>query len=476
MTEAARMSERADRTRVEMVMDGVRARIAARLSPPGSRLPSLRAHAVATGVSKSTVVEAYDRLAAEGLIMARPGSGFFVSGRAAAPQLAETAPQLDREIDPLWISRQSLQAPDGALKPGCGWVPASWMPDTLLRKALRALARGGATALSDYDGPLGHGGLRHVLARRMAERGVAAAPDQILLTDSGTQALDLVCRLLLQPGDAVIVDDPCYFNFHALLRAHGAVAVGAPMTPTGPDVEAFAAALAEKRPRLYLTNSGLHNPTGATLSPLVAHRVLKLCEDAGTVIVEDDIFADFDIEGAPRLAALDGLERVVQIGSFSKTLSAAARCGFVAARGPWIEALADLKIATSFSGARLAAELVHAATTDAGYRRHMEQVRRKLARAMEETIRALTRLGVQPWIEPRGGMFLWCSLPDGLESADIARRCLAQGVILAPGDAFSLSRSAGSHLRFNVAQCGDPRIFVTLEQAMKAARDVRAPL
>lgn len=461
--------EREAGTLVEQVMAGLRTRIAARSLAPGARLPSLRAHAAALGVSKSTVVEAYERLAAEGAIRARPGAGFYVAGRAAPLVLAETEPRIDRDVDPLWISRQSLQAPQETLKPGCGWLPASWMPDALLRKGLRGLARGGADALAEYDGPLGHGGLRQVVARRLCARGVGAAPERILLTESATQALDLLCRLLLRPGDVVLLDDPCYFNFQALLRAHRVEAVGVAMTPTGPDVEAFAAALAQHRPRLYLRNAGLHNPTGAALSPLVAHRLLKLAEEAGALIVEDDIFADFEESDGPRLAALDGLERVALIGSFSKTLSAAARCGYIAARGEWIEALIDLRIATSFSGPRLAAALAFAATTDAGYRRHMETTRRRLAQAMEATMRALAPLGVTPWIEPRGGMFLWCALPNGLRAEEVARRALAEGVILAPGDAFSLSRGAGGFLRFNVAQSADRRIYETLARAMDGA-------
>lgn len=130
----------------------------------------------------------------------------------------------------------------------------------------------------------------------------------------------------------MLVDDPCYFNFHALLRAHRARIVSVPYTPSGPDLGLFAQALAEHRPRLYVTNSALHNPTGATLSAATAHRLLKLAEQSGLTIVEDDIFADLEPETAPRLAGLDGLERVIQIGSFSKTLSASVRCGFIAAR------------------------------------------------------------------------------------------------------------------------------------------------
>lgn len=115
-----------------------------------------------------------------------------------------------------------------------------------------------------------------------------------MLTESGTQAIDLLCRLLLEPGDTVLVDDPCYFNFQALLRAHRAEVIGVPYMAAGPDVDAFAAILSERRPRVYITNSAVHNPTGATLSPVVAHRVLRLADQHGLTIVEDDIFADFE--------------------------------------------------------------------------------------------------------------------------------------------------------------------------------------
>jgi DNA-binding transcriptional MocR family regulator len=289
-----------------------------------------------------------------------------------------------------------------------------------------------------------------------------------MLTESGTQAIDLICRFLLEPGDTVLVDDPCYFNFLALLRAHRARVVSVPYTPSGPDVELFAQALAEHRPRLYITNSALHNPTGATLSPVVAHRLLKLADQSGLTIIEDDIFGDFEHEPSPRLAAFDGLDRVVHIGSFSKSLSAAVRCGFIAARHDWIEGLIDMKIATSFGGGRLSAELVLSVLKDGTYRKHMEGLKERLSRAMGQTRARLQALCIKPWIEPRGGMFLWCELPEGLDAAGIARRALAENVVLAPGNAFSVAQSANRFLRFNVAQSTDPRIFSVLETAMRA--------
>jgi DNA-binding transcriptional MocR family regulator len=448
------------------VMREIHQRIAGRQLITGARLPSIRALAGHMNVSKSTVVEAYDRLAAEGTIFARRGSGFYVSAPMPPLSLIDIGPRLDREIDPLWVARQALETEEALLKPGCGWLPPSWLPQDSMRRALRSLAKADSEVLSSYDTPLGFAPLRQLLARRLQESAIDAAPGQILLTDSGTQALDLLCRFLLEPGDTVLVDDPCYFNFHALLRAHHAKVVGVPYTRTGPNLPRFEQALAEHRPRLYLTNSALHNPTGAAVSPLTAHRVLKLAEQYDLTIVEDDIFADFEPEPSSRLAAFDGLNRVVHVGSFSKTLSAAVRCGYIAARPEWIDALADLKIATTFGGSRLSAELVYRMLKEGSYRRHTESLRLRLAHAMGPVAGQLAALGIQAWMRPRGGMFLWCSLPEDVDAVELSRGALKQGVVLAPGNVFSLSKSAGSFLRFNVAQSGDARLFEVLRQLL----------
>lgn len=469
-----RMVTDRETTRTEALMNAVRSKIANRALGSGDRLPSVRRFASTMDVSPSTVVEAYDRLEAEGVIRGRRGSGFYVTGANLPPiALAERGSPRERNVDPFWVSRQSLDADPSFLKPGCGWLPADWMPNAALRRGLRAVGRADNTVLADYGSTRGSLALRRLLLGRFADEGIMATPEQIMLTSSATQAIDLICRLLLRPGDTVLLDDPCYFNFQALLRAHQVRIIGVPFTRTGPDTAAFEKALDEK-PRLYITNSALHNPTGGTLSPQTAHRVLSAAAANGVTIVEDDIFADFEPSLSPRLAILDGLNRVIRIGSFSKTLSASVRCGYIAARADWIEELVDLQVATSFGGpSPVATELIAGVLAGGSYRKHMDEVRQRLTRARKEAMQRLAPLGIAPWIMPRGGFYLWCSLPDGVDSAVVARRCMEDKVVLAPGNVFSVSQSAASFLRFNVAQLSDKRVFGVLRNAMKGGRVAR---
>jgi DNA-binding transcriptional MocR family regulator len=454
--------------RTTAVVDAIRQRLAARALGPGQRLPSIRAFAVTMRVSPATVVEAYDRLAAEGVIRARRGSGFYVADKALPPLALTGEPRRPRAVDPFWVSRQSLDADATTLTPGCGWLPSDWMPQDALRGAVRALARGDGAALTDYSATRGSTALRRVLQARLAGIGIDTSSEQILLTSSGTQAIDLICRMLLRPGDAVLVDDPCYFNFLALLRAHQARIVSVPVTPTGPDIARFEAVLAAERPRLYITNSGLHNPTGATLSLQTAHRLLNAAAAHDMIIIEDDIYGDFEPEPSPRLAALDGLQRVMLIGSFSKTLSASVRSGYIAARPDWIEPLIDLQIATGFGGpGQFAAETLAQVLTGGSYRKHIEELRSRLARARPRVAARLQRLGITPWLVPRGGFQLWCSLPEGCTAIEVAQSAMQHDVVLAPGDVFSATQSAAAMMRFNVAHCEDQRVMVALERAIR---------
>jgi DNA-binding transcriptional MocR family regulator len=441
-----------------MVMTAIRQRIAGRSLTPGARLPSIRRLATALKVSPSAVVEAYERLVAEGAINSRPGSGFYLASQAAPLSLAEIGPRLDRAVDPFWVSRQSLESSDGVLKPGCGWLPPSWLPEDSIRRALRGLSRASGPVLADYGSPLGLPALRRHVARRMAERGIECAPDQIMLTESGTQAMDLLFRFLIEPGDTVLLDDPCYFNFQALLRAHRAKMVGVPHTPSGPDIALFADSLATHRPRRYITNSAIHNPTGATLQPAIAHRLLKLAEQHDLIIVEDDIFADLRPRSLTRIATLDQLRCTIYIGSFSKSVSAALRVGFLACNAALASDLADVKMLTHVSSSEYCERTLDAIVGDGHFLRHTNRLQDRLKRATATGVEALTRLGATIFKVSDQSLYLWARLPGPDDSIAFAKEMLGKHVILAPGTIFSAHANIVSPwFRFNVAYLGDPR-------------------
>jgi DNA-binding transcriptional MocR family regulator len=456
-------------SRVESVAAYIRDRVATRALARGARLPSVRELAEKLGVSKSTVVEAYERLAAEGAVAARRGSGFFVAGSAPPLALRMADPPPEPAVDPFWINRHAMMGAADFLCPGAGWLPDSWVLDLGVQRALRIAARSGAERRRQYDEPLGFAPLRRLFSTRLADRAAPIDPDQVIVTDSCSQALDLVCRFLLSPGDTAVVDDPCYFNFLSLLKASRAKIVAAPLQPDGPDVEALERLFVEHRPRLYLTNAGVQNPTGATVSPAKAHRMLRLAEDHGVVVVEDDTFGDFEQEPAIRLAGLDGFKRVVQVGSATKAVGAATRCGYIAARADWIAPLVDLKLAISMGNSATGAGVLHRVLTESNYRRHLDGLRRKAADAMGLALNNLRKAGLEPWMEPRAGIFIWARLPDGVAAADVARFSLTRKVLFAPGPAFSASDLGRSYLRFNAARCNDPRVFEVLDAAIAAA-------
>jgi DNA-binding transcriptional MocR family regulator len=455
-------------TRTEVAMAVIRQRIAL---APGARLPSIRSLAEQQKVSKSTIVEAYDRLLAEGEVEARPGSGFFAAARPRSHHPAHERIGPDGAIDPLWLMRQALASRHAVSQPGCGWLPEEWLPNDMLRRVFRSVISQENTNLTAYGLPQGFAPLREQLALRLNERDVAVDPDNILITQSATRSIDIVCRFLLRPGDTVLVDDPGYFNFRALLQAQGIHFVSIPYQNDGPDLDRFASACAEHRPKLYLTTTLLHNPTGNSLSAGAAHRLLKLAEVHDLIIVDDYISADFEAHPSPGLVSLDRFERVVLVGSFSKTLGGALRCGFIATRGDWIDGLTNLSLATSFGSDEVASQTVHRLLTNGSYRRHLDTLRPRLAQAVGFTVEHLERLGFTLWKRPEAGMFVWARLPDELDSAEVAMRALGHGMMLAPGNAFSATQTASQYLRFNAAQCTDKHVFDVLAKVLQGPGD-----
>ncbi|MEB3754453.1 PLP-dependent aminotransferase family protein [Acinetobacter sp. MD2(2019)] len=448
-------------TKINQVIDYISERIQSRQFLVGSKLPSLRKLAQTLQVSVSTVLEAYERLLAENLIEVRRGSGYFVLNQQQATGIDLPSTQAEMATHPFWVAHQALIAHDAKFTPGCGWLPTNWMPEAIVRKSLRHALNASAEDVLAYSPVLGFEPLRELLSQRIQHYGVNLHPDQVLLTENGTHALDLICRTWLKPGDVVVVDDPCYFNFFTLLELLQVRVIAVPFTPNGPDLNAFAEAM-QAAPKLYITNAGPHNPTGASLNLAVAYQVLKMAEQANMLIIEDDVYADFELVPAPRYAALSNFEQVIQIGSFSKSLSAAFRCGYIAAKSEYIDLLVKVKIATSFSCNQLNSLLVYQTLKHAQYRRHLDYINQRLNEARRFVVGQLEDLGIVPWTIPKAGMFLWCQLPQGVQAESLVHACRQDHVILAAGTNFSHSPTAQQFMRFNISQCVDPSLFELL--------------
>lgn len=440
---------------VAQIVEGIRHRIDHRLLRRGMRLPPIRRFAAQHGVSRFTVVEAYDRLVAMGLIRSRRGAGFFVDTPLDAP--TRDTP-IARDYDHLGVLHHGLTDDPNLLKTGAGWLPEDWIEASGLRRHLRRLAGNEACRIASYGTAQGFLPLRHLLQLRYEHVGVRAPANQILLTQGASQALDLCIRGLLHAGDCVLVDDPGYWILFAALRLAGIQVIGVPRTEQGPDPTALEALAAFHKPRLFFTQSVLQNPTSHSLGAAVAHQVLRTAEAHGFLIVEDDIYSDFHPGEAIRLAQLDQLDRVISIGSFSKTLSGNLRVGYLAARPDLTAALTDVKLVTSVASAEIGERLIHQLLSEGHYRKWLERLRGMLARATDSALRQIELAGFLPATAPEGGMFIWAAHPSLGDTTPLAAKAAQAGIMLAPGSIFRPQGGASPYLRLNVAYCDDPRL------------------
>jgi DNA-binding transcriptional MocR family regulator len=443
---------------VSQIVDGLRRLISDQTLRPGTKLPSIRAFAASHAVSVFTVVEAYDRLVAQGWLVSRANAGFFVKRRADdAPAPGEPQPD-DPRFDARWYLQHIFETRHLALKPGCGWLPNDWLFEDGVRRSLRHLAGDGAE-LGGYGLPHGHMALRVLIAESLAEHQIAAGPEQVLLTQGSSQALDLVARQLLKPGDAVLVDDPGYPNLMFMLRFLGARVIGVPRTPHGYDLAALEALLIEHQPKAFFTQPRLQSPTNSVTPVAQLFRVLQLAGQHDLTLVENDLYVDLDTERRPSLASLDQLQRVVYIGSYSKTISPNIRVGYLVARPDLLDDLAQLKMLSGLTSSDLTERLAFGALSEGRWRKHLKSLRERLGEAHQQVAQRLTQLGFELFSEPKAGMYLWARHPDLTDSAVLSQQAAAEGLMLGPGHLFLAEPRSTGWLRFNVAFSTDTRVM-----------------
>lgn len=460
---------------VDQIVDAIRRQIDERCLRAGTKLPSIRKFAESYGISRFTAVESYDRLVALGYLEARRGAGFFTTSVRDEPDRHAPSDGQKRNEELVSLIRRLLEAREGTVLAGGPWLPNGWMDEMGIRQSLSALARKNGTHLIEYGNPFGYLPLREHLVLLLSELGIAASASQIVLTQGTSQALDLIMRHFVRPGDAVLVDDPGYYNLFGNLRLHGAKLLGVPRNPDGPDIAALERLAAEHRPRIYFTQSVLQNPTGTDMSPHISFRVLQLAEQFDFLVVEDDIFCDLQTRNTPRLAALDQLNRVIYARSFSKTLSGSLRVGFLAARQAIADDLADVKMLSSITSSQFIERVLYSMLVDGHYRKFLTRLHKSLGEARLNVIQAFERIGLQLFVEPEAGMFLWARFTHVDDALVLTKSASSHGIMLAPGVVFRPHLQRSPWMRFNVTTCDDPRVHRWLEHIATRPKDDWVP-
>lgn len=276
------------------------------------------------------------------------------------------------------------------------------------------------------------------MASTLSDELFAIEAEQILLTHGATHAFDLILRTLTKPGDTVFVEDPVYSNLLSLIRHHGCHAVGIPRDEHGLDMDFLAAQARETQPKLMFVNTVLQNPLGTSLTQAQAHRLLGFAEQFDFWLVEDDIYRELTARGEASLAAMDGLRRVIRVGSFSKTLSPVLRVGSICASASLLPELVRVKMLAGLTTSEVNERAAYHAITARPYKRMVEKLVSQLAEGRERTTDLLALAGMAPIARPRGGMFVsagWQQAPSqDCNGKLLADQALKSGILLAPGE------------------------------------------
>ena len=438
--------------RYQQIYRQLREQILAGHYPAGTRLPPTRKLAQQLGVARITVSQAYAQLQLEGYLVTRPGAGTYVS-----PLLAAT-PAPDQPVQPAlsgWGQRvvahtHEPERPAGP-PPSAGLIDFGFgrsfphiFPYDVWRHLLARYLSTDDVMLSRYGSVAGFMPLRAAVAEYLARlRGVHCTAEQVIIVNGAQQALDILARLLLDPGDRVLVETPGYTDAYALFAVHGALLQPYPVDEHGFPVETIPAGATA---RLLFVTPANQFPRGGTLPLARRLALLRWAEAANALIIEDDYDGELRYEGRP-VGALQGLDktgRVIYLGTFSKVLFPALRLGYVVLPPALVAPFIRAKQVIDRGAPTLTQAAVADFITEGHFERHLRhlrhaygQRRQQLVCALQERLPAGARFSPEP-----AGLHIMLYLPPGRDEAEVIRRAVEAGVRVYPGAAYHLEQPA----------------------------------
>lgn len=464
--------------------DEIKAEILSGKRAPGSVLPSERLMAQQLGVHRNTVAKAYNELEAEELIDARQGVGYLVHAADAArsaktgqnrSSIARKEPKKKKvnwkarikdEYQDMEITFDDLFQRFGnkaVISMGSGIAsPGIYDKEELARVLSSLIAEEGKTQYF-YSPFKGDRMLRQKIVSLLSTKGVRATTGQIQILTETNQALDFVVMLLLKPGDTVIMEEPVSPDAYRAMELAGARIMTVPVDENGMDVDALERLVAEHEPELIYINSSFHDPTGTILSLERRKKVIEISNRWRIPIVEEDAASELVYAGEklPPIKAFDTEDNIIYIYSFSLTFMPGLSLAFVVADRGLIHSLSYLVSVRMMSVDWLAQKLIAHYLSNGRYYELLEEFRQSYARKQELVCRALDdmkTLGVR-YLRPRGGVYIWCQLPDGIDSKEFIREAYQNGLALLPGYVFYPFKNGGrNHIRLNYSFESEERL------------------
>ena len=421
----------------------------------GERIPATRELAGLLGLNRTTVSAAYEMLVSEGLISGQVGRGSFVTGQPAQPASpgVDWTAILERGDSPVW-------APGGGARGGISFAVSRPSRDLFPLDEFRAscaavLARHDLADILQLGSPAGYEPLRRYLLEEARRAHIAAPGDDLLVTNGCQQALDLIGRVLLRPGDGVAVEDPLYPGLKSLLTGMGVQLCGIPAAPAGMDPAQLERSLERDRPRLIVVTSNFQNPTGVTLSLVARRTLLDTARRWGVPVIENDAYGELRYSGEPlpALKQLDESGGTVLLRSFSKVSFPGLRVGWAVGPKPLIERLRHAKEAADLHTDQLSQAVLLEFAESGRLEAHRARVLRAGAERLAATMDACREhlpAGTR-WTRPEGGMNVWVRLPEPLDAGELLARAQREGVGYLPGRYFAVTRLDPGALRLSFA-------------------------
>jgi len=466
------------------ISGGIKELILAGRLPEGFRLPPERRLARSLGVNRSTVLAAYRELKTDALVDAHVGRGTMVLPRRPDP-LPAVPPQpipwrqLAREggqktQDPLVRDLLELAERTNIISLSVGLPAAELLPLDLVRRMMASLTEEIGAPLLLHSPTERLTGFREAVCELLVARGIQCSPPEVLITSGSQQGLDLVSRAFLEPGDAVVVEEPSFFGALQVFRRIPVRLLGVPVDGEGMRTDVLEALLGRQRPKLIYTLPTFQNPSGALMSLPRRRHLLELAYRFQVPVLEDDPYAELRYDGAPlpSLAALDEHAHVLYLSSFSKALFPGLRVGFVAAPRAAIRQLALAKQAMDLHSCTVGQFVLERFIREGHYARHLKTVRghyKHRRDVMDAALRHEAPQGVS-WTKPTGGFYFWCRFPKGISQARLLAKAAERRVSYLPGDACFPAEPLDNYLRLNFTFPAPEHIGEGVKRLMDAVR------